>query len=290
VPEDAVTAIRAIGSNAVPFLLEWMPHPGSKRPVEGFPDWSDVEIAWWALGSAGKSAIPTLARILSVPRRTMDDYSVWTTSAEAISYLGPDAIVPMLTIATNLQGRHELWELLYNFGNLGTNGSPAVPALIHWANDPDYWVRAGVVNALGGIGMRPDMSVPVLLNALEQDSDSMVRRDAANALGFFADDSEAVLPALVKALNDPDWQARGGALHGLGKIQNQPKVVVPLIAPFLYDHNNVIQRSAAYALRDLGSEDGYRALLQASNAPSSWPGIGDIIFEVQVKRHRDKPQ
>ena len=46
--------------------------------------------------------------------------------------------------------------------------------------------------------------------------------------------------------------------------------------------------TAAYALRDLGSEAGYRALLQASNAPSSWPGIGDIIYEVREKTHRDK--
>lgn len=286
-PEDAVAAIRAIGSNAVPFLLAWMPHPGAEQPEEGFPNWSDIEIAWWALGVEGKSAIPTLARWISLPRHTLDDYSVWTESAKAISHLGPDAIEPMLTVATNMQGQHELWELLHNFGNLGTNGAPAVPALIHWANNPDYWVRDGVVSALGGIGERPDLAVPVLTNALEHDSNWMVRRDAADALGSFANDSAVVLPELTRMLKDPEWQVRGGALSGLGKIQSKPEVVVPLIAPFLHDDNNVIQRSAAYALRDLGSETGYRALLQASNAPSSWPGIGDIIYEVQEKIRRE---
>ena len=83
-PADAVAAIRAIGTNAVPFLLEWMPHPGVERPVEGFPDWDGVQIAWWALGSQGKSAIPALARVISLPRHTMDDYSGWTESAKAI--------------------------------------------------------------------------------------------------------------------------------------------------------------------------------------------------------------
>ncbi|MGO8839200.1 MAG: HEAT repeat domain-containing protein [Limisphaerales bacterium] len=289
-PEDAVAAIRAIGPKAVPFLLAWMPHPGAEEPVEGLPMGSDVEIAWWALGPEGKSAIPALARLINRPRHTMDDYSVWTESAKAISYLGPDAIVPMLTAATNMHGQHELWELLHNFGNLGTNGVPAVPALIHWANDPDYWVRDGVVSALGGIGERPDLVVPILTNALH-DSNWMVRRDAAEALGTFANDSDAVLPLLIKTVKDPpDWEARAGALSGLGKIQNKPDVVVPLITPFLYDDNNVIQRTAAYALRDLGSEAGYRALLQASNAPSSWPGIGDIIYEVRGKTHREKSQ
>ena len=300
-PEDAVAAIRAIGPNAVPFLLEWMPHRKPQRPVfaERFsqlfsrwfsnpntkqgPSWDCVEIAWWALGSDGRTAIPTLARIMNQPRRTMDDYSVWTESAEAISYLGPDAIIPMLTVATNMHGQHELWELLHNFQNLGTNGAPAVPALIHWAHDPDYWVRDGVVSALGGIGQRPDLAVPILLTALH-DSNSMVRRDAAEALGAFANDSETVLPQLIKTLNDSDWEARGGALTGLGKIRNRPETVVPLIVPYLFNNNPVIQRSAAYALRDLGSEAGFSALLRASNAPN----IGDIIYEVREKIRREE--
>lgn len=282
-PEDAVEAIRAIGTNAIPFLLEWMPHPGAEQPVEGAPGWDNVEIAWWALGSEGKSAIPALAHLLNLPEKTMDDYSVWTESAKSISYLGPDAIVPMLTAATNMEGNHNLWELLHNFGNLGTNGAPAVPALIHWVKDPDSWVRDGVVSALGGIGERSDLAVPVLTNALH-DSDWMVRRDAGEALGSFANDSDVVLPDLINVVKNPaDWQARGGALSGLGKIQDKPEIVIPFIAPYLYDQNNVIQRTAAYALRDLGSEAGYRALLQASDAPSSWPGIGDIIYEVQKK-------
>lgn len=285
-PENAVAAIRAIGPKAVPFLLEWMPRPGAEHPVVGAPNWEAVGFAWEVLGTQGKSAIPALARLLSLPQKTMDDYSVWTESAKAISYLGREAITPMLTVATNMEGKHDLWELLHNFENLGTNGAPAVPALIHWANDPDYWVRDGVVSALGGIGERPDLAVPVLTNILEHDSSGMVRRDAAEALGSFANDSDAVLPLLSKTLKDPDWQAREGALSGLGKMQNKPGVVVPLITPFLYDHNNVIQRSAAYALRDLGSNAGYRALMKARNAPSSWPGIGDIVYQVQQEVER----
>jgi len=279
-PKDAIEAIRAIGSNAVPFLLDWMPHRGRHfQPNEG-ELWDGMKITWWALGPAGKSAIPTLARILNeLPRKmftedTVDDYTEWTYSAEAISHLGPDAIIPMLTVATNMQGQHELWELLHNFQNLGTNGAPAVPALIHWANDPDYWVRDGVVSALGGIGQRPDLAVPVLLNALEHDSNGMVRRDAAEALGAFANDSDAVLPELTKMLKDPDWQARGGALSGLGKIHDKPGVVIPLIVPFLSDENSVIERSAAYALRDLNCRTAYNALVENSN-----PNIGDIVYQ-----------
>lgn len=275
-PDGAVAAIRAIGSNAVPFLLDWMPHPETlhHHGSSGIPEWDAVEIAWWALGSDGKSAIPTLARVINQSRHTMDDYSVWRESAKAISYLGPDAIVPMLTAVTDMQGKHHVWELIHNFQNLGTNGAPAVPALIHWANDPDYWVRDGVVSALGGIGQRPDLAVPVLLNALEHDSNGMVRRDAAEALGAFANDSDAVLPELTKMLKDSNWEAREGALSGLGKISDKPDVVIPLIVPFLSDENSVIERSAAYALRDLNCRTAYNALVENRN-----PNIGDIVYQ-----------
>jgi HEAT repeats len=278
-PEDAVTAVRAIGSNAVPFLLEWMPHPGAEHPVEGFPNGSDVEIAWWTLGAEGKSAIPALARIINRPPTHMHDYSAWTHSANAISHLGPDAIVPMLTAATNMAGHHELWELIHNFENLGTNGAPAVPALLQWAKDPDYFVRAGVVSALGGIGKRPDLAVPVLLDTLEHDSNSMVRRDAAEALGAFAEDSDAVLPELIKTLHGNDGEARGGALSGLGRIQSRPETVVPLIAPYLSDKNSVGDRQAAYALLHLGSRAGLLALLRSTNDTAGVTGIADIIYQ-----------
>ena len=285
-PKDAIEAIRAIGSNAVPFLLDWMPRRETlhRDRSSGNPGWDGLEIAWWVLGSDGKSAIPVLASIINQPQRTMDDYSVWTESAKAISCLGPDAITPMLTAVTNMQGRHEVWELIHNFQNLGTNGAPAVPALIHWANDPDYWVRDGVVGALGGIGQRPDLAVPVILNALEHDSNGMVRRDAAEALGAFANDSDVVLPELTKMLKDPNWEARQGALSGLGKIHDKPDVVIPLIVPFLSDENSVIERSAAYALLDLNCRTAYKALAENGN-----PNIGDIVYQAgEQERARKK--
>ena len=133
-----------LGRPVLAVVLGTAPHT-SKAKGEEDPDSFCVEIAWWALGSEGKSAVPVLARVINQPLGIMDDYSAWTDSAKAISYLGPDAIAPMLTAATNMQGKHEVWELLHNFENLGTNRAPAVPALLHWAKDPDYFVRSGVV-------------------------------------------------------------------------------------------------------------------------------------------------
>jgi hypothetical protein len=123
----------------------------------------------------------------------------------------------------------------------------------------------------------------------------MVRRDAAEALGAFADDSDAVLPELIKTLNGNDWEARGGALSGLGRIRSRPEMVVPLIAPYLSGSNSVVARHAAYALRHLGSRAGLLALLRSTNNVLGVTGIGDIIFgaveiisgEEEEKRRRD---
>src|SRR5262245_5355239 len=120
-PKDAVAAVQAIGPKAVPFLLDWMPqreprrqtwltrvwqwcadrhHISTQQQENDIPTSDCVKIAWWVLGTKGKPAIPELARMIKQPLRSMDDYSAWSASADAISYLGPDAIVPMLTAAT----------------------------------------------------------------------------------------------------------------------------------------------------------------------------------------------
>ena len=131
-----------------------------------------------------------------------------------------------------------------------------------------------MVGALGGIGRRPDLTVPVLLNVLEHDSNGMVRRDAAEALGAFANDSDAVLPELTKLLKDPDWETRGGALSGLGKLREKPDVVIPLIVPFLSDENSVIGRSAACALCELDCRTAYNVLVENNNS-----NIRDIVYQ-----------
>ncbi len=85
-PEDPAEAIRFIGANAVPFLLEWMTHPETRRQVEDYPDGTSIVLAWSALGTNGKSAIPELARRLNRPEQTADDESFWSESAAAFLF------------------------------------------------------------------------------------------------------------------------------------------------------------------------------------------------------------
>src|SRR6266481_5351772 len=147
---EAIEAVRAVGPSAIPFLLRWIQPPWSDSDLPG----GAVE-SFKVLGQEAKSAIPELTRILNDRHASTDRHSVTIYAAEALSFLGPEAVPAMLTAATNLQGRHIQWELIQDLGHFGTNGVAAIPALIMWSRDSDEWVRLGAINALGEISSRP---------------------------------------------------------------------------------------------------------------------------------------
>jgi HEAT repeat protein len=90
-------------------------------------------------------------------------------------------------------------------------GAPAVPALIQALGDSDSAVRRAAAEALGDIG--DPQAVPALIQALG-DSDWDVRWAAAKALGKLGDPQ--AIPALIQALGDSDWDVRFAAAWALG--------------------------------------------------------------------------
>jgi HEAT repeat protein len=68
--------------------------------------------------------------------------------------------------------------------------------------------------ALGDIHAEPHRVIPVLTNALH-DTNSDVRYCAVTALEQFGQDAEL---AVVKLLNDPDYNVRDNATNALRKI------------------------------------------------------------------------
>ena len=65
---------------------------------------------------------------------------------------------------------------------MGKIGAPAVPSIIKALTDSDSFVRKGAAEALGNIGTVTPEVVPSLINGLK-DSDGSVRSSAAEALG-----------------------------------------------------------------------------------------------------------
>ena len=269
---QAAEAVRAIGAaKAIPFLVRWIQPPWEESTIPG-----GAEQCFQLFGPEAKAAIPQLAETLNRPAKTLNDISGQTYAAKSLSYLGSDAVPVLLNAATNFQGQHLQWELINDMANFGTNGATAKPALLKWSQDPDGWVRLGALHAYVAIEDNKPATVMFLLRALN-DTNDLVRRDAAEELGIVAQGQKDVLPALLNALRDSDWQVRSGAVGGLGKLGTEKAVVLPLLVEKLHDENRIIRRVAAFALGDVGGKEAFDALMSSTEDPDGF--VREAVFQ-----------
>ena len=101
--------------------------------------------------------------------------------------------------------------------NLGTNADLAIPALIDCLSAPDRNVAETAAMLLGQIGRQPTAVVPALVRCAEGTHQGL-RYCAIEALGHFEGVAREAMPALEKALSDPDWTMRANATNSLRRI------------------------------------------------------------------------
>jgi len=161
---QAVEAIHQIGTNAFPYCLKWIRYeqptwktklyraaePVLKR-VNAHWELTDEKEARAAgaeevlmrMGPIG--AIPELSAVLGDPKAIHGA----GRAAGVLSYLGDGGLLALLPALTNPQAtaRCKIYGALA-IQRLGTNASPAIPALLHLLGDPDLGVRRCATNAL----------------------------------------------------------------------------------------------------------------------------------------------
>ena len=80
----------------------------------------------------------------------------------------------------------------------------------------DIASRVSILAALGKLVPWHEAVVPALLKAIDDPSDE-VRMAAVNALGEHVNSRrDVVMPALLKAMNDPSWDVRFQVSRGWG--------------------------------------------------------------------------
>lgn len=299
VPGDkrAAGAVRQIGSNAIPWLLQWLrsENPATARlGLEGFcllgpiakPATSELlKMAYdWQTSAAWSNAVPALA---SLADTNGDAYALPWLLALSTNQAAP-AEVRRQTVSSITQA---------GYYNLGTNAGWGIAAFIVCLQDKDWRVAAAAANALGHYTLEPKLAIPALAACLVSRTnptvpsaddpyhwhgDVSVRSSAVLALGAFASNiyyaprwgrwpkpeytlgelreaMAAAVPALVKALKDPDYRVARDAATALGHAALEPDVVVPALVKSLdypQDHKRFnligVRNAAINALGDFG--------------------------------------
>ena len=252
-PDDPVAneALRHIGTNAIPTLLEMLQEKDSPLKTKWMallqkqhfiqpplPAWVQNNQAVWgfqALGATASNAVPTLLRVY---RRKISVSSQQQT-LEALGAIGPPAL-------------------------------PAgTPVLLDGLTNSILDLRANAASAIGQIHGQPEVFVPALINALK-DSDYVVRLIAAEALAAYGPDSKPAIPGLVALMNDPNPYVCLAATNALKTID--PVAGMPALINALKDSDAYVRINAARTLARYGpaAKSAAPALVALLNDPISF--------------------
>ena len=245
-------AISHIGTNALPFLLNWIRYeqqPSRVRTAaisffsrrvpkaitpESLVRWvcedkekskADGAVhAFYALGSQIRPALPELFRLMNDRSSTNASPRFQLAPCEraelALLYSRNDDALPLFLahIAnTNAPNRASVAFLIGQY-RLTTNAGPALAALVQCLMDNDREVRESAAEALSRGCLYPNTVVPALTNYLAESTNYILRRRIIWVLGDIATQSRPAQPFLVAALQDPDASVRKQATNALLEI------------------------------------------------------------------------
>jgi HEAT repeat protein len=223
----AFEAIRAIGTNALPYLNKMMSLKRSPQRVAFYETINDVVrnrlrwrkdyivdpiypcleramIGYMVLGASASNAVPSLIRLLNEPE-------VGQIASYALTGIGAPAAPALAEVLTNGTRKVRI-QIAGHVYRLGTNADLIVPALLVSMEDEEFEVRDGAAAAL--LQLEPSIAVPALTEALNNSNHSVRFRavQGLGKLGSFATDSA---PAVARLLTDPNPIVRTEASNTL---------------------------------------------------------------------------
>lgn len=223
-------AVRSMGTNAIPFLLDILSYEESptrksfrklaeKSPIPltflGKNYMREVEAGYAmnVLGNQTESAFPELTNLFFKGRHS-------TVAAISLAGMGQKGVHFLLGAITN----QNLDVMRFHYAavnGLGLSHSDAkiiVPALIQILNTNDNsLMRYAAALSLGMLHAKPELSIPALIKSFD-DPDQMHRFSVVFALGEFGSEAKPAIPLLLQARKDTDADVRDFAGKILQKI------------------------------------------------------------------------
>jgi hypothetical protein len=214
-------AIKQIGTNAIPTILDWisyeaspfktklaslverLPHrvsrhvtfPGEERAYR-------AELVFNILGPEGRAAIPELTRLA----RTSSDWDRVCRCLRCLHHIGTEAFPSILSLTTN-------GPYLTCFAAIGTlahypeQAKPSIPVLLNYLDDTNHSLAGQAARVLGDLEVSWSATFPGLTNVLRSSSPE-ARLRAVRCVIWISTPSDIALPVLLPMLSDPDYDVR----------------------------------------------------------------------------------
>lgn len=250
--QEAVTALGKLGSAAkveAPALMRALRDEESR--VRYF--------AARAIGELGKPEIEAIDALASVLHDF--DGGVRTNAGVALAKIGKRAIPALMAVLNSLDfaAREEASRTLAEIG------APAIRPLMQALGDKRNHVRQSAGDSLGLMGTP---ALPSLIKTLKSDERTAARVAAASALAksslrigaksraraLCRAISAKIVPALLAALQDKEWEVRESASIALGRIGGAA-AAIPALITLCDDAQQYVRLSAQAALARIGREN-----------------------------------
>jgi hypothetical protein len=211
--EEARKALRAIGTNAVPYLVKqldqdlrpWQQAWNRLIPLGAHSRWGffhPSDAASYALGELGPDAVAAVPRLIEKLATPWGGGSPHP-QARALLEIGPPA-VPYLVAAlkhTNWSCRFEALWVIQSLD--ATNSAPLIPHVVSLFRDPDEYVRERAARRLTWMSGDPWFMTMSLLPNLD-DPDPEVRRLTFSVLHELGPKAQAAVPKLTALTRSSD--------------------------------------------------------------------------------------
>jgi HEAT repeat protein len=169
--------------------------------------------AFRSLGQDADYAIGDLARLMN--RR--DSREVPVRAVYALAYMGrPGALPPLMAVITNLQSpvrQNAVDAMQY----MGSNAEPAVPLLVECLKDKDEMVAKDAAWSLGELQLEPDIVVPALISNANTNR-PLLYSFVLGALEEYGTNARPAVPLFLEALHSDDESVRSTATNALKEI------------------------------------------------------------------------
>ena len=213
--EGSVEAFKAIGSNAVPFLIKTLEHKPSS-----LSKFVDQQLSDYRLRNPGSKV------------------------ADALSHSLPSAYL--------IEDRRE--NALFLIGKIGPEAEAAIPLLfrIYTSTNEDWRIDGAVGRAIAAMGEKAVILMPDYLRWLKSD-DVNVRASAAALLLSVGPKAKIAVPGLLEAAESNDRGLATTAARALWAIDRQTNVALRIFTPNLQSTNSTLRQLGLWHLREMGS-------------------------------------